>query len=219
MWVLDARYKAEKIWYSFIWEKAKENPDVIDYNINEEVTKDTSAVFNANNDTTTGMATVIPWVNAPKLIAQTSIYWIDWDAWYVGGVKLRLRTSAVNNVPWYENTSVYLNYEFGRSGERWPYKFSFVPWKWLVIPSQWTYKLECVFYPLWWWSSWFEAKYQVIFRWEVMGTTGTSDYNENLTVTISWKKWEAINFLARLYNGSPNMAEVYPSVDVTVTKL
>lgn len=76
MWVLDARYKAEKVWYSFIWEKTKENPDVIDYNINEEVTKDTSAELNANNDTTTGMASVIPWVNSPKLIADTSVIWI-----------------------------------------------------------------------------------------------------------------------------------------------
>lgn len=73
MGVLDARYKSENVWYSFIWEKAKEDPNVIDYNINEEITKDTSAVFNANNDTTTGMANVIPWVNAPKLIEDTSI--------------------------------------------------------------------------------------------------------------------------------------------------
>jgi hypothetical protein len=33
---------------------------VIDYNINEEQTKDVSATINANNQTTTGMATVIP---------------------------------------------------------------------------------------------------------------------------------------------------------------
>lgn len=79
MWVLDARYKAEKVWYSLIWEKAKEDPNVIDYNINEEITKDTSAVLNANNDTTTGMATVIPWVNAPKIIAETSI--AGWEGW------------------------------------------------------------------------------------------------------------------------------------------
>jgi hypothetical protein len=33
---------------------------VVDYDIHDEITKDTSSVINANNDTTTGMATVIP---------------------------------------------------------------------------------------------------------------------------------------------------------------
>lgn len=74
MWVLEARYKAEKVWYPVIWEETKEASGVIDYNINEEITVNTTAVINANNDTTTGMATIIPWVNAPKLIETTSIY-------------------------------------------------------------------------------------------------------------------------------------------------
>ena len=38
--------------------------NVIDYDIENEETKDTSAVINANNQTTTGMANVIPWINA-----------------------------------------------------------------------------------------------------------------------------------------------------------
>lgn len=72
---LEAWYKAEKVEFPEVWEAPKESSDVIDYNINEEITKDASAAFNANNDTTTGMATVIPWINAPKLLAETSIIW------------------------------------------------------------------------------------------------------------------------------------------------
>lgn len=72
---LEARYKAEKVWYPVIWETTKESSDVIDYNINKEITKDASATENANNQTTTGMADVIPWINAPKLKAETSITW------------------------------------------------------------------------------------------------------------------------------------------------
>ena len=77
--VLQARYKAEEVWYAVVGEKEKELPNVIDYNIKPEITKDTSAVENANNDTTTGMADVIPWINAPKLIADTSIigWWLS----------------------------------------------------------------------------------------------------------------------------------------------
>ena len=73
--VLQARYKAEEVWYAVVGEKEKELPNVIDYNIKPEITKDTSAVENANNDTTTGMADVIPWINAPKLRAETSVTW------------------------------------------------------------------------------------------------------------------------------------------------
>jgi hypothetical protein len=79
--VLEARYKAEKIEFPVVWEKEKDASNVIDYNINGEITKDISSVINANNETTTGMANVIPWVNAPKLIASTSIIW---DIWWWG---------------------------------------------------------------------------------------------------------------------------------------
>ena len=88
---------AEEIWYSIVWEKQKQQSNVVDYNIREEQTKDTFNVDNANNQTTTGMANVIPWINAPKLIASTSIiggaggwwsllastaeYWISTPPW------------------------------------------------------------------------------------------------------------------------------------------
>lgn len=75
--MLEAREKAEKVWYPVVWEKVKDASNIIDYDIHDEITKDASAVINANNDTTTGMATVIPWVNAPKLIYDTSICKID----------------------------------------------------------------------------------------------------------------------------------------------
>ena len=73
MWVLEARYKAEKVWFPVVWEEKKDASNVIDYDIRDEITKDTSAEINSNNQTTTGMATVIPWVNAPKLLENTSI--------------------------------------------------------------------------------------------------------------------------------------------------
>lgn len=76
--VLEARENAEEIWYPVVWEEEKHSSNVIDYNINEEQTKDVAATINANNQTTTGMATVIPWINSPKLIAKTSIVWDIW---------------------------------------------------------------------------------------------------------------------------------------------
>ena len=71
----NTRYKAEEIWYSVVWETAKEKWNVVDYNIRDEQTRDAFAVENANNQTTTGMATNIPWINEPKLVWDTSIYW------------------------------------------------------------------------------------------------------------------------------------------------
>lgn len=75
--------KAEEIWYPVVWEEIKNASNVIDYNINQEQTKDASSITNANNQTTTWLATVIPWINAPKLIADTSIVWLSSG----GGVK------------------------------------------------------------------------------------------------------------------------------------
>lgn len=81
--LLQARYKAEEVWYSVVGEKEKELPNVIDYNIKPEITKDASSVVNANNDTTTGMADVIPWINAPKLLESTSVICDKKNAWNV----------------------------------------------------------------------------------------------------------------------------------------
>lgn len=72
--VLEARKDAEVAWYQIIWEDTKQSSNIIDYNINKEITIDQSSVPNWNNDTTTGMANVIPWINAPKLIPDTSLY-------------------------------------------------------------------------------------------------------------------------------------------------
>jgi hypothetical protein len=81
---------AEEIWFNYVWEEKKDPSNVIDYNINSEQTKDLSAEKNANNQTTTGMADVIPWINAPKLIAKTSIIW--WS----GGWSVKYAEIALN---------------------------------------------------------------------------------------------------------------------------
>ena len=93
--VLEARENAEEIWYSLVWEETKEASNVVDYNINPEITKDASSAVNANNDTTTGMANVIPWINAPKLIADTSII----EKWWSNIVDISDYTSIDERQP------------------------------------------------------------------------------------------------------------------------
>ena len=73
---------AEEVWYAIVWEQQKDANNVIDYNIREEQTKDVFAIDNANNQTTTGMAWVIPWINELKLRAETSIVWWVWWSWW-----------------------------------------------------------------------------------------------------------------------------------------
>lgn len=107
--VLEARKNAEEIWYSVIWEKEKDVSNVIDYDIHDEITKDTSSAINANNDTTTGMATVIPWINAPKLIASTSIIW---DLWWWFKAQIVKFTSDMTLEQWQAILDSYLNWYF-----------------------------------------------------------------------------------------------------------
>lgn len=133
MWVLDARKNAEKIAYPVVWETQKDASNVIDYDIREEQTKDISAEINANNQTTTGMANVIPWVNAPKLIEGTSII-SKKEIWYI---------SATLNFTSQSITSSW-NYPFTPTSitdEVWEYHFT-KEWEFVYIPVDWAYHLQ-----------------------------------------------------------------------------
>lgn len=145
MWVLEARKDAETVWYPVVWETKKDASNVIDYNIHDEITKDTSSVINANNDTTTGMATVIPWINAPKLIANTSIYWAWW--WDTGSAWATLTSSSISIHTEGAETITKEARTFTISSEVWD--LSFTQWtNWIIIPKTWTYYLQ-VAYPKW----------------------------------------------------------------------
>ena len=135
MWVLEARADAEKIWYPVVWEKIKDADNVIDYDIREEITKDVSAEINANNQTTTGMATVIPWVNAPKLIESTSIISSP-TIWYIS---TDMTFTWRNISEWRTSTIVEL------SDQMWTPPFTTVI-RWennsrVKIPADWVYEL------------------------------------------------------------------------------
>lgn len=147
--VLEARYKAEKIWYPVIWETQKESSDVVDYDIHDEITVNTSSVFNANNDTTTGMATVIPWVNAPKLIQSTSIYGdvvnktATWKVSWSGSVTID---------QW--DTKTWLVRPLTISSQSWAYTYkiwNYFNWNTevtnaaIIIPEAWVYLLEITY--------------------------------------------------------------------------
>lgn len=216
MWVLDARYKAEKVWYSIIWEKAKEDPNVIDYNINEEITKDTSAVFNANNDTTTGMANVIPWVNAPKLIAQTSILWIDFNAGYLWWVRYRFSNWPSVTIPVWESVAVLVTTIRDVTNKRWPYEFKRLEWKWIVIPSQWTYELACTYAREG--SGWMYAKVEAILWWSVVHTSANITWETTETFNIDATKWQWLIFRMIFTNTSTSAQVGKPIVWVTITK-
>lgn len=137
MWVLEARKDAEKVWFPIVWEEKKDPSNVVDYDIHDEITKDTSAVINSNNDTTTGMATVIPWINAPKLIASTSIIWGMW--WWVM-LKATAQADFSRDYNWVSTVNAYLK-TFTITDEIWAEKITQTA-DWLKIPSDWLYMLD-----------------------------------------------------------------------------
>ena len=127
--VLEAREKAEEVGYSLVWQETKEASNAVDYNINEEITKDASAVENANNQTTTGMATVIPWINAPKLIASTSIYWWWWSTKYCAALYKNDTSMSSNTYTRIELSTIDATPDFTTREH------------WVEIVSPWTYLL------------------------------------------------------------------------------
>lgn len=207
MWVLDARYKAEKVWYPVVWEEVKDASNVIDYDIHDEITKDASAVINANNQTTTGMANVIPWVNAPKLLADTSIVWIPEQEWsFYWKTNVTATTWDFTSTPW--NSIVYPWKYVTVTANTLPYKWS-TNSKWLVFPMSWWYSIKTTYDTtgqsefvghftvyLWstviwtynWWS-WSTSTYQLnVNKWDVlwfewyMSNSFTFSYVKDLTI-------------------------------------
>lgn len=141
--VLEARENAEIVWYPVVWEEVEDASNVIDYNINKEITKDLSNEINANNQTTTGMANVIPWINSLKLLAKTSIIWNvwwtePWSAW-----------ATLSAGVWFHSdhwgTYYFSQKVFTISNESWDLHYT--QWaNWIIIPKNATYYIK-VSYP------------------------------------------------------------------------
>ena len=148
--MLEAWENADKIWYQYIWEEIREPSNIVEYNINKEITKDASNVINANNDTTTWMATLIYWVNAPKLLEKTSVYRntvIQWQSTLVfthtlyrdGDNALPIRTATITKNYWnitFENKKIEVESLGWNTTER---------YNWVVVPFTWEYQLEITF--------------------------------------------------------------------------
>jgi hypothetical protein len=185
MWVLEARKDAEKVWYPVVWEEIKDASNVVDYDIRDEETKDTSAMINSNNQTTTGMATVIPWVNAPKLIASTSVIWYETNTsasisgsasgdWWV----LKQYTNFTYNSKW--------NLDYWSSNNS------------LTIPSDWEYKIEMTWWDQQQWASpttWYTNTFYIKKNWETIASW-VSAFRLKWTIwgIFTLSRWDVITF-------------------------
>ena len=211
MWVLEARANAEKITYPVVWEKIKDADNVIDYDIREEQTKDISAEINANNQTTTGMATVIPWINAPKLIESTSIISTP-VPWYI---------YAVVNFIWPYTNEWTVSLFPHLSNQVWEPQYT-VWWtnnRYLRIPADWVYKISMT-YP--YFSS---SRYNVSFKffssekWQI-DSVSPSNWDETRDYTLQFKKWELLTASWTVTKLDPSWTgTVSPNMYWTITRL
>ncbi len=183
--VLEAWYKAEKIDYPVVWEKTKDSSDVVDYYIRDEQTKDIFAEINANNQTTTGMATVIPWVNAPKLLAKTSVIIKE----NMPSVSFSTQFTSTDEWGWQKYTPISVSwwdaYWDGSSGQ-------------LIIPVKWTYMISFEGHdqqdganPTTWWTS----TYAIRKNWVAIATTTVAFRTRwHINWTREFEKWDIIEF-------------------------
>lgn len=204
MWVLEARKDAETVWYPVVWETEKDASNVIDYDIREEQTLWQSSVFNANNDTTTGMANVIPWVNAPKLIADTSIYGIKWAD--PSTVIIEWTSSAH---PLWSFTYVSTVWNYWSDTDK------------LTVPEKWTYSIDftCWDNQIWYTpNTWHYDDYEILINWTVVATVNTPlRLKWNLQYAAQLNKWDIITF-NYIYDNNPTAA-MTRYFTATVTKL
>ena len=144
--MLEAWEKAEKIWYQYIWEEIREPSNIVEYNINKEITKDASNVINANNDTTTWMATLIYGVNAPKLLEKTSVYRntvIQWSSTLTFNNVLQRPDDSSWRIRSATIVKNYGNIDFtNKEVETYNTNWAQVYWyNWVVIPITWGYEI------------------------------------------------------------------------------
>lgn len=182
--VLEARKDAEKVWYQVVWEEIKDADNVIDYNIMSEETKDTSAEINANNQTTTGMATVIPWINAPQLLYDTSIY--KWRT-VPREVSVKINGSAwLNNVAMSWFVYVISNLDFWSNSSS------------LTVPISWLYHIHFEWYDQQEWynpNTWWTNTFTILQNWNDIWTK-TEAYRVRCYIDIETvlMKWDIIQF-------------------------
>ena len=211
MWVLESRKDAEKVWFPVVWEEEKDASNVIDYDIHDEITKDTSSVINANNDTTTGMANVIPWINAPKLIATTSIIWWTWWGWgwKTPQASIQIPIQYFNSWQNYHLTSwIRITNEWNAwfTEETWNVKV----WKWWAYA--WTLYVSSIFW------SWAFTKTVRVYNNGVLIVSATSPYNwtNNISFTASLASWDILSFYCE---ASDNASAWFDwSLTLTLTK-
>lgn len=212
MWVLEAWKDAEKVWYPVVWEEVKDASNVIDYNIRPEQTKDMSAVINANNQTTTGMANVIPWVNAPKLLADTSIVWIPEQEWsFYWSVDITASTWNFTSPPW--SSDVYIWKYVTVSSNTLPFEWK-TNTEWLVIPRAWWYSIQATYDTTG--QSEFTAHYTLYLWNNVIGsytwwTWATSTYQVNA------ERWDILRFEWYMDNSFPSSYTKALTIFYTIT--
>lgn len=212
MWVLDARYKAEKVWYPVVWEEVKDASNVIDYDIHDEITKDDSAVINANNQTTTGMANVIPWINAPKLLADTSIVWIPEQEWsFYWNASVRATTGSFTAPPW--DSDVYIWRYVTVSSNTLPFEWK-TDAEWLVIPRTWWYSIQVTYDTTW--QSDFTAHYTLYLWNNIIGSYTWWSWNTS-TYQVNAGKWDTLWFEWYIHNSFPSSYPKDLAISYTIT--
>lgn len=222
--VLEARENAETVWYSVIWEKEKDASNVVDYDIHDEITIDTSSVFNANNDTTTGMANVIPWINAPKLLMWTSIY-----------EPTPAERTVEQTMKWYStwiyrpDTPTWAIRNFTTSSSTGKKSFIYYSspegnmYSWMQAPYTWTYSIQAKYIGT-------ASNYHYIWQWrtakwwypddDILHTTNWnySSSEQTETFSINLNKWDCLWIFVTMEKSTSAYYSETPRVEMTITK-
>lgn len=211
--VLEAREGSESIWFPVVWEDIKDASNVIDYNINKEITVNTTALWTANNDTTTWMATMIPWVNEHKLFEKTSIikqkelYW-----------SISVTESHSGSLPddWYQ-----LFDNFTTSSESGDVKYLNTAWEWIKIPVNWYYSIY-ISYPTRWssftWDVYIRCKKTLWAPYDNIHKHTVASNWETETIT-AWLLWGAYVYVSAEAVPMSAIATIYPTISMTITKV
>lgn len=199
----------ETIWYPVVWEKEKLADNVIGYNIREEQSISDYSVLTWASSVSNWQATLVYWVNAPKIIADTSIVW---DLWWFKPIWAKIEWSW-DGISRPTDTLINLKYQT-ISEQYWDDGFTKFTWadiytSWILIPATWTYEIDAIYNTA---SSTFGWRYdykKALWGWSASPTihsftwpysSSQSLYVETFRIVL--EEWDVIRMVANVLRTS-----------------
>jgi hypothetical protein len=159
------------------------------------------------------MAAVIPWINAPKLIAKTSIVWLPEEEWSYYGTYVASGSTPTVSIDTWTRTD-WLTYTMTEQSNSLPYSWA-INDKWVVFPRAWWYSVAIRYYSTG--QEDFLRTDNVYLNDTAIDTTSSIWSSTTHTVQLNAKKWDVLWCKSKIYSSIPRTTTKSVAISYTIT--